>query len=509
MRNPQLAKHFPWLSVEQEQQLELLLWERAARGYEQGKLWRNAAECWMQSGNVARASELYQRSGERRLAARVLLDQGQYAEALKLYESWGASLLAGDTLRRVEALLGQAACHLLGADAQIAGFNRVSGQAAYQQARELLRNAGSLRGRIWRLVAEYGERVGRYDLVELGYERALAGAQGEAERVEILRAWLEAVERQGDRTQAQRLQEQLAGLAALEGQQTKVIASKSAQKVTQTQPENLTDIRPSPIVGKWYESDPDKLANQILNALEEAPMVFPKEQVVGVMMPDAGYTYCLETSAKSMKQIVGADIDIVAIISKYTHPYSYPLCTSAHQAYQTPLGVVPVDQEMINGLKEKAGIQLIPRDPEHSIEIAIPILQVALSNKFRIVPIMMRDMSLDSANRLGDALGEILTEKKALLVVSSGLSLFYNAETAEKLDKVMLDAIVSMDPKKVIQTQAEEKGFANGYGAVAAGMVTAKHLGAKRAVALGHTHSGNLTGDMGSVAGYGAVVFVR
>jgi len=61
----------------------------------------------------------------------------------------------------------------------------------------------------------------------------------------------------------------------------------------------------------------------------------------------------------------------------------------------------------------------------------------------------------------------------------------------------------------IYETEANQRGFACGIGAVMVGAATSKLLGANRAEILNHSTSGNVTGDYGSVVGYGSVVFLR
>ena len=225
MPNPYLLKHFPWLTPEEEVLLEAQLWVRAAGCYEEARMWREAAGCWVQAGEVGRASRLYEKAGDRRQAARTLLDGGRYAEALAIYIAWEAALPGEEAAGRVEALLGQAACHQLGAGQGVEGLSRAAAQTAYRAARQWLASltmGEGARGResqqAWRTLAEYGLRVERYDLVQLGYERALAQVVTVVQRAGLLRAYIKAVRRYDDRILTRRLAEELAESEPLEAQ---------------------------------------------------------------------------------------------------------------------------------------------------------------------------------------------------------------------------------------------------------------------------------------------------
>ena len=210
---------------------------------------------------------------------------------------------------------------------------------------------------------------------------------------------------------------------------------------------------------------------------------------------------------------MGSRIDTVAIVTEAIYEYEDLLLTSAHDAYSTPLGEVPIDPEAVNEItnlvKSNLGINFSPilNDNEHSTELTLPMLQRALIGKFTILPIMMRVNSLEVVSGLGEALGKVLSRKKALLVVSSCLSHFYTEKVAIELDKTILEAIKSFIPERVLQTEKQGHNYRSGVGPIATVMYTSRLLGAKKSIIVGYSHSGNVTGDKASVVGYGSAIF--
>ena len=174
------------------------------------------------------------------------------------------------------------------------------------------------------------------------------------------------------------------------------------------------DIRPSPIAGRWYTSDPKKLAASIdayINAAQLPPI---EGEIIGVVAPHAGHIYSGPVAGYAFAAIRGLKPELVAVISPMHHPYYEPLLTTTHQAYGTPLGPLWIDQEAmsaLNGyLSESLGFSLTPirRDPEHSLEIELPFLQRAIKSKFRLLPVMVRDQSARVTRALGQALAKAL-----------------------------------------------------------------------------------------------------
>lgn len=272
------------------------------------------------------------------------------------------------------------------------------------------------------------------------------------------------------------------------------------------------DIRPSPIAGTWYPGEPTDLTRTIDQFIKEAK-VQPKlieGKIWGIVAPHAGYRYSGAVAAHAFKCLKGLNPDLIAIISPMHHSHHAPLLTTAHEAYETPLGVVEVDQEAVSKLRKtlgKHGLGLTPIrfDQEHSLEIEIPFLQHVFGS-FRLLPVMIHDQRIGIVKVLGTSLATILEKSKVLFVASSDLSHFYPQKVAQRLDLELLHRLETFDPEGVISAEEEGVGFACGRGAIATLLWATRHLGANKVDVLNHATSGDVTGDFGSVVGYGAAI---
>jgi len=275
------------------------------------------------------------------------------------------------------------------------------------------------------------------------------------------------------------------------------------------------DTRPSPIAGQWYPDDPQRLATSIDRYLAAANLPELNGEVIAVMAPHAGHRYSGPVAGYAFAALRGLAPELVAVVSPMHHLSPYPLLTTAHQAYATPLGVLPVDREALSeldhALQDRLGHGLVPveRDPEHSLEIELPFLQRAFTEEFKILPIMVRDPSVLVSKGLGSGLAQVLQKHNALMVASTDLSHFYPQPVAYKFDQEMLRRVESFDPEGVLRAEDEGVGFACGRGALAAVMWAARELGATTAQVLHYATSGDVTGDFAQVVGYAAAVFLR
>lgn len=215
-----------FITEEETTLLQMELLRRAATQYEQIGSWREAAECWSEQGNPNRAGALYAQGGDLRRAARTWLQGGHYHEALSAYRQWEQQIQSFspriNLLDQLQTLLGQSACHLLGTRKSslpaTPDLSEATGRQTYQQARELLANtlqstSPPITAHYWEALGDYGGWLGRYDLVQEGYEQALAALESKEERtqqIRICRAYLAQARAHADRLLCQELEEHLA-----------------------------------------------------------------------------------------------------------------------------------------------------------------------------------------------------------------------------------------------------------------------------------------------------------
>jgi len=283
----------------------------------------------------------------------------------------------------------------------------------------------------------------------------------------------------------------------------------------------LTNVRPSPIAGTWYSANPGQLRKTVQGYIDEAvnpdlpgAQTGRSAEVVALVVPHAGYIYSGGVAGHAFKTVKGRHFDCVCVLSPMHQYYPQPLLTSAHTAYRTPLGEIPLAADklaLINDqLTEKIGLGLtpVPHDQEHSLEIELPFLQVALESDFTLVPIMMRDQSRHVAKALGEVLAEILTDE-CLLVASSDLSHFYTESQANQLDHRVLSALEDFSPEGLFDLKAQGQGQACGLAPIATTLWAAAGLGATDVTLLKYETSAATTGDASSVVGYGAAAITR
>lgn len=274
-------------------------------------------------------------------------------------------------------------------------------------------------------------------------------------------------------------------------------------------------VRPSPLAGFWYPGDSRTLRQQVCDFIHDARPPTLEGEVVALIAPHAGYRYSGKTAGYAFRCVQDMAPELVVVVSPFHDYHPMPLLTTAYQAYETPLGIIPVAQEAISALNSYLGeelgedLEFIVQEREHAVEIELPFLQCVLAGEFQLLPLMFSTNDAALVHKVGEGLAHILKERDHLLVASTDLSHFYTQPEADKLDQEMLRQIEQFSPEGVLRVQQAGTGLACGVMAVVAVMVAARLLGADTAKVLHHSTSGESSGDLNSVVGYGAAALLK
>src|SRR5262249_33609656 len=175
-------------------------------------------------------------------------------------------------------------------------------------------------------------------------------------------------------------------------------------------------------------------------------------------------------------------------------------------AWETPFGEVAVADaiaERIMSASREVIDHRAAHRREHSIELQLPFI-VHLMPGVPIVPLVMGYQHRSTAFDLGDVLARVIADmaEPVLLVASSDLSHYHDAETAAAMDATVLQHVSGFDPSGLMDALEEEPHHACGGGPMVSVMHAAKTLGATRAQVLKYADSGDVSGDKSSVVGY-------
>ena len=273
----------------------------------------------------------------------------------------------------------------------------------------------------------------------------------------------------------------------------------------------MNALRKSVIAGSWYPGAPSILRRDIENYFDLVPDLELEGEVVGLIAPHAGYIYSGQVAANVYKLIRGKKYDVVIVIGPSHRVAFHGVSIFSKGGYETPLGIVPVAEELAEKIKilSKTVVDIPEAHfQEHSVEIQLPFLQVALGD-FSFIPLVMGDQNANTCQELAEAIYKASHGKKILIVGSSDLSHFYNYNMAKKMDAVVLRHLKDGDAVGLLANLENGSAEACGGGPIVVVMLVAHMMNANKAHLLKYANSGDVTGDKSSVVGYAAAVYCK
>jgi len=269
-------------------------------------------------------------------------------------------------------------------------------------------------------------------------------------------------------------------------------------------------VRKPVVAGSFYPADPARLRNMINRFIVEADSDRLNGKIYSLVSPHAGYIYSGSVASYGFKLIKGSDYETVVVISpSHTEFFDYSSIFNG-PGYRTPLGDIPIDRELAHKIASyDDNIRLDTKGHtisatgrgEHSLEVQLPFLQVAL-NKFKLVPVVMGNQNSQNIESLAEALMEALKGKNFLIVASTDLSHFHNSTEANRLDSTFIAHLEKLDAERLAESLDSNITEACGGGPVLVALMTSIGLGAESCSILKHANSGDISGDKSSVVGY-------
>jgi len=273
------------------------------------------------------------------------------------------------------------------------------------------------------------------------------------------------------------------------------------------------------VAGMFYEADPEALKAQIEWAFKHplgpgkvpSPSSERRRESLGFVSPHAGYMYSGPIAAHVYSRIaLEGPAQTYVIIGPNHTGLGTLVSTMVEGVWVTPLGEVEIDSELakkIVEISEYADIDDKAHRYEHSVEVQIPFLQYLFGSKFKIVPIVVWEQTVEVARDLGLAIAKAARElgRDVVVIASSDFTHYEPDEVAKKKDNMAIQAILELNPEKLHQVVTTYDISMCGPGPVMAMLYYARELGAKSAELLKYATSGDVAGDRSSVVGYAAI----
>ncbi len=264
-------------------------------------------------------------------------------------------------------------------------------------------------------------------------------------------------------------------------------------------------IRPAAVAGHFYPADPVQLQREVDRFVPSDPK---KDRSLACIVPHAGYVYSGRVAGA-----VYASLEIpprLVLMGPRHFPVGERLAIWAEGAWETPLGRAAVDAALAEEIRNAFPLlreDAVAHAREHSLEVQLPFLQRLVAN-FTFLPIVLGTDRFDTLESLGCALARIISEHRGeiMLLVSSDMNHYESDAVTRVKDRKAIDAILSLDARRLYDTVRRENISMCGYAPAVAMLAAARELHAKEAQLISYATSAEVSGDFDRVVGYAGII---
>lgn len=254
----------------------------------------------------------------------------------------------------------------------------------------------------------------------------------------------------------------------------------------------MKKIKEPSVAGSFYTADGEDLKVQIESFKQESQNLYNNFSRL-VIVPHAGLEYSGRLAYEGISML-NTNIKNLFIFAPAHRVAFEGLALSSYDKWETPLGEVCINQDINKELKKNFGAKYNDEamQPEHSIEIQVPIIQ-SVFKQVSIIPVLIGKQTPDLIKNI---IEEYYENPDNGFIISSDLSHFMKDEDARQLDNTTAQMI--------------ESGAINGFkfeqacGAVGIfGAVDFANSKNYSFIRIDMTNSSETTNDVSSVVGYG------
>lgn len=258
------------------------------------------------------------------------------------------------------------------------------------------------------------------------------------------------------------------------------------------------------VAGSFYPDTPSEINNMIAHfnsVIETHPDIerqFSELKGNAVIVPHAGWVYSGFTANVAYRILSNSALKTVVVIGP-SHRVGFDgISISDLSNYQTPIGGLKIDTQLVNELMERFDLPYYPEaHHEHSTEVQMPFIKHYLPD----VQIIELVYAYAEPSMIEPIIEYCLAKQDTAIVISTDLSHYYDLSQAQKLDAICLEAIGEENSDKLHQ------------GCEACGMIGVEAMlnVAKRKhihnMILDYRTSADASGDTSRVVGYASVLF--
>lgn len=256
-------------------------------------------------------------------------------------------------------------------------------------------------------------------------------------------------------------------------------------------------VRTAAVAGMFYPNDRPSLSHMVANLLKQAAAegAHQLESLRGLIVPHAGLVYSGLTAAFAYAAIPRSRFTRALIIGPSHRVPCMGIVVPDYDAFETPLGMVPVDQDAAHrAVTEDGCLMENPQHVlEHSVEVQLPFLQT-VAESISIVPAVFAESEAWQVRELLELWAE---DPDTLMIISSDLSHYHPYSGARTMDEKTIQQILHLN-------DALKSQQACGATAIN-GMIQLAKRHHMTMQLLDYRNSGDTAGDRRRVVGYAAI----
>ncbi len=267
-------------------------------------------------------------------------------------------------------------------------------------------------------------------------------------------------------------------------------------------------LRLPAVAGRFYPSDQKELTSLVLKHSQPDSQHTPAP-VKACLVPHAGYMYSGHVAGAVFARVKLPKKIIVVGVRHY--PRGEPAALLSSGAWRTPLGDVPIDEELAGALQHECPLlreDSVAHSAEHSLEVQLPFLQL-LAPGLSFVPVALGTVQFESLVNVGEGIARVLRNAKddVLLLTTSDLNHYEDDVTTRIKDGKAVNGLLALDARGLYDTCRNEKISMCGLGPAVAMLTALNALGAMKPELVKYATSADVSGDRSQVVGYAGMIF--
>jgi len=269
-------------------------------------------------------------------------------------------------------------------------------------------------------------------------------------------------------------------------------------------------IRKPAVAGRFYPVNSRMLRQEVDAYLQDVPEPeFAIRRIFGLIAPHAGYVCSAPTAAYGFQLLRRYSFKRAIVIAPSHSDYFSGISIFDGDAFETPLGILPVDRRLCREIADKSPIVRIAdvgHRSEHALEVQLPFLQAIYPAGIDLVPVTVGMVSSEELAAFAGSLAKSVSVDDTVVIASSDLSHYYPQAIAHQKDSHLTGLLENYDLAALAAGYDDQSLEACGLGPILVLMHYAQTAGKPQCRVLDYRTSGDTCGDKSQVVGYASAV---